>query len=170
MSVVSNSGPLIHLAKVSLINILKELYNQVLIPLEVKIEAIDKGKEKGFPDAILIEEALNEGWIKVINVKPSKKFSTLAEIAGLHEAEIKVIWLAYKRNITALLDDDAARKFAKSLGIKVRGSLGIILEAVKKGIIAKSKALEALDRLSDIMYLSSEVYRLVRRSIEKTST
>jgi len=64
-----------------------------------------------------------------------------------------VIWLAYKRNVIALLDDDAARKFAKSLGVIVRGTLGVIVEAVKKGIMTKNKALEALDRLSNIMYL-----------------
>ena len=170
MSAVSNSGPLIHLAKISLISLLKELYGEVLIPVEVKIEAVNRGKDRGYSDAIIIEEAINEKWIKVVNVKPLKKFYALAEIAGLHKAEIEVIWLAYKRNIIALLDDDSARKFVKSLGVRVRGTLGIIVEGVREGIIAKSKALEALDRLSTIMYLSSDVYILARRSIEKLST
>ena len=167
MSAISNSGSLIHLAKISLISLLKEIYGEILIPVKVKIEAVDRGKNRGYSDAIIIEKAIDEKWIKIVNIKSPKKFYALAEIAGLHEAEIEVIWLAYKRNIIALLDDDAARKFARSLGIIVRGTLGVVVEAVKKGIITKNKALEALDKLSNIMYLSSDVYVSTKKSIEK---
>ncbi len=57
-SAVSNSGPLIHLAKVGLLHLIK-LYD-VVIPQEVKREVVDVGKEKGYPDAFLIESAIKE--------------------------------------------------------------------------------------------------------------
>ena len=50
-SAVSNSGQLIHLAKAGLLELIK-LYDTV-IPLEVKYEVVDRGKKKGFTDALL---------------------------------------------------------------------------------------------------------------------
>ena len=164
-SAVSNSGPLIHLAKAGLLELIK-LYDTV-IPLEVKYEVVDKGKEKGFTDALLVEKAIEEGWIKVIDVSVDDKFAKAAEVAGLHKSEITVVYYAYKNGITALLDEDAARVFARGLGVKVRGSLGLLIEGLKKGLISYSEAVKGLDDLSKVMYLSSDVYKLVLREIEK---
>ena len=164
-SAVSNSGPLIHLAKVGLLELIK-LYDTV-IPLEVKYEVVDKGKEKGFTDALLVEKAIEDGWIKVIDVSVDDKFAKAAEVAGLHKAEITVVYYAYKNSITALLDEDAARVFARGLGVKVRGSLGLLIEGLKEGLISYSEAVKGLDDLSKVMYLSSDVYKLALREIEK---
>ena len=164
-SAVSNSGPLIHLAKVGLLELIK-LYDTV-IPLEVKYEVVDRGKEKGFTDALLVEKAIEDGWIKVIDVSVDDKFAKAAEVAGLHKAEITVVYYAYKNGITALLDEDAARVFARGLGVKVRGSLGLLIEGLKEGLISYSEAIKGLDDLSKVMYLSSDVYKLALREIEK---
>ncbi len=164
-SAVSNSGPLIHLAKVRLLELIK-LYDTV-IPLEVKYEVVDKGKERGYTDALLVEKAIEEGWIKVINVNVDYKFAKAAEVAGLHKAEIAVIYHAYKNDITALLDEDAARVFSRDLGVKVRGSLGLLIEGLKEGLISYSEAVKGLDNLSKVMYLSSDVYKLVLKEIKK---
>ena len=164
-SAVSNSGPLIHLAKAGLLNLIT-LYD-VVITQEVKREVVDVGKEKGYLDAFLVEKAIDDGWIKVIEVKVNEKFAEIARLAGLHEAEIGVVYYAYQNEITALLDEDPARVFARSLGIKVRGSLGLLIEGLKEGLITYQEALEGLDRLADVMYLSSSVYKLVLKEIEK---
>lgn len=164
-SAVSNSGPLIHLAKVGLLELIK-LYDTVIL-LEVKYEVVDRGKEKGFTDALLVEKAIEDGWIKVIDVSVDDKFAKAAEVAGLHKAEITVVYYAYKNGITALLDEDAARVFARGLGVKVRGSLGLLIEGLKEGLISYSEAIKGLDDLSKVMYLSSDVYKLALREIEK---
>ncbi len=163
-SAVSNC-PLIHLAKAGLLELIK-LYD-TLIPMEVKYEVVDRGKEKGFADALLVERAIEDGWIRVINVSVDDKFAKAAEVAGLHKAEISVVYYAYKNGITALLDEDAARVFARSLGVRVRGSLGLLIEGLKEGLISYSEAVKGLDDLSKVMYLSSGVYKLALREIEK---
>jgi len=162
---VSNSGPLIHLAKAGLLEFIK-LYD-VLIPSEVKYEVVDRGKEKGFSDAVQIEKAIEDGWIRVIDVDMGNRFAKAAEIAGLHKAEVSVIYYAYMNGIIALLDEDAARVFARGLGVKVKGSLGLLVEGLKKGVITYSKAINGLNNLSRIMYLSSDVYSLVLRELER---
>ena len=51
---VSNSGPLIHLAMIGRLDILKTLFDSVIIPHAVKMEVVDRGKEEGKADAFLI--------------------------------------------------------------------------------------------------------------------
>jgi hypothetical protein len=48
----------------------------------------------------------------------------------------------------------------------VRGTIGVLVDAVKRGILTKALALRKLDELSDLMYMSGELYRLARESIE----
>ena len=55
MTAVSNAGPLIHLAKIGRLNLLKDIFNRIIIPESVKVEVIDKRKERGKPDAFLID-------------------------------------------------------------------------------------------------------------------
>ncbi|MHA1833781.1 MAG: hypothetical protein ACTSV7_07305, partial [Candidatus Baldrarchaeia archaeon] len=59
------------------------------------------------------------------------------------------------------------REFARILGVTVRGSLGILIEGLKKGILTRKEALKKLDELSEVMYISMEVYKLVRRKLEE---
>ncbi len=47
-------------------NLLKKVFGQIFIPEEVKVEVVDRGKDLGERDAYLIEEAINDGWIKVL--------------------------------------------------------------------------------------------------------
>jgi len=166
-SVVSNAGPLIHLSKIGLLHLLKKLYAEVVIPAKVKFEVVDQGKKKGFPDALLIEKAIEEGWITVKEVKTNKSLLSSAKTLGLEEAEIEVIQYAYQTKATALIDDEAAREFARILGVTVRGSLGVLLEGLKRGILTRKEALKKLDELSEVMYISMEVYKLVRRKLEE---
>jgi len=166
-SAASNAGPLIHLAKINCLHLLKALFQEVIIPAEVKVETVDRGRERGFADAIQIEKAIDEGWIRVKKIEPNKRLTEVAKIAGLQLAEVAVIYYAYRNRIMALLDDEPARVFARTLGVPVRGSLGIILDALKMGLLSMREASEALDKLSEVMYLSPYVYRLVKKEIER---
>ena len=60
--VVSNSSPLIWLAKIGRLPLLTILFGQVVIPRRVCEEAT---LEKQFADAVLIGKAIEDGWIKV---------------------------------------------------------------------------------------------------------
>ncbi len=166
-SAVSNSGPLIHLAKIKRLEVLKKLYDGVIIPEEVEVEAVARGKEKGAPDALLIESAIREGWLKVEKFQVEGEFLKAAKVAGLSEAEAKVVDFAYARKMVALIDEDVARVFAWTLGVRVRGTLGILIEAAKLRLIAQDQGLQDLDRLSEVMYMSANVYKSARKALEE---
>lgn len=61
---VSDSGPLIHLSKIGALWLLEALFDEVLIPTEVKREAVDAGIELGYNDARTIEGAICGGMLK----------------------------------------------------------------------------------------------------------
>ena len=71
MAVTSNTSPLIALAKIRRLQLLKDLYGSVVMPPFVKVECIDNGKEIGAPDAYEIEKAVQEGWIKSATLEGS---------------------------------------------------------------------------------------------------
>jgi predicted nucleic acid-binding protein len=133
----------------------------------VKEEVVDRGKERGFADALLVEEAIHDGWISVVDVRMPDEFLELCQHAGVDIGEAAVLRHAREKRGIALLDDEAPRDLARSLRVPVRGTLGIMIDAVRKGLLERKEALIKLDEVSEIMYVSGEVYRRARTAIEK---
>lgn len=129
MIVVSDSGPLIALAKIGKLNILRELFGEVIIPKAVWVEVVEKGEGKPGSD-----EVKNATWIKVVEVGDKLSIEILRKEIEAGEAE--AIVLAKELNADLIiLDEKIPRIIAKSLGLKVAGSLALLFIAKKKGII-----------------------------------
>lgn len=163
--IVSNSGPLIHLAKIDKLQLIKKLFGEVIIPREVKIEVVDRGKNEGMADAFLIENEIESGWIVIHRINDTK-VKEIAVSAGIDEGEASAIMLAKMKKCPVLIDDLAARRFAAGLGLQVVGSIGILIRSTKMHTISKTEALDALDKLGRVMWLSIDVYEDARRIIE----
>ncbi len=161
MTATSNAGPLIHLAKIGRLNLLKEIFDEIIVPKTVKVEVVDRGKEKGKPDAFLIGAV---DWIRVVD-DPSNA-NQLAERVGIHRGEACAILLAKSLNVPVLLDDSDARKFALGLGLEVVGSIGVTIRAIKLGLISREEGLRDLEKLAKVMWLSIDVYEKARKVIE----
>lgn len=65
MKVVSNSGPLMALAKIGQIHLLHSLYEEILIPSAVFEEAVVNGLARGEADAISIQMAITRQHLHV---------------------------------------------------------------------------------------------------------
>ena len=162
---VCNSGPLIHLAMIDRLDLLQALFGRVSIPHSVKIEVVDTGKEEGKADAFLIEGEIENGWI-VVEEAPDDGAGDIADSAGIEAGEAESIMLARSKQCLVLLDDLAARRFAAGLGLEVTGSIGVLVRAVKVGLISRNEGLYALEKLARIMWLSVGVYEDVRKVVE----
>ncbi|MFQ6050899.1 MAG: DUF3368 domain-containing protein [Candidatus Hydrothermarchaeota archaeon] len=153
--IVSNSTPLIYLAKIGKLNLLKEFFEIILIPEEVKTEVVDKGKKLGSPDAFLLEKCMEEGWIKVERVENPKDL----EEFGIDKGEAEAISLALERNLDILADQTHARLAAKVLGLMPRGTIYVLLRALKEGILDYDEYLKCLrDLVMSNFRMSDEVY------------
>jgi predicted nucleic acid-binding protein len=159
MPVVSNTSPIVLLAKIKRLNLLKKLYGTVYIPMCVKVESIDRGKEQGAVDVKEIEIGIKEGWIKKIKLtkmqlKRANRLIRESKI-GLGEAEALVI--ARDKDILAMLDDKEARAIAKSWKIECTSTVMVLYEAFVKGLITYDELVEDLAKLSKVMWVSTDV-------------
>jgi len=133
--VVSNSTPLIQLAKLGAVEILEELYGEIIIPGKVYEEVVVEGKKLGRDDAYSIDSFVGE-WIKVVEVA-SKEIVAHAEMYKLHEGEFQVIVLALKRKAgIVLIDESRARGVAKKMGLRPVGTVGILLKAFNEKLVS----------------------------------
>jgi predicted nucleic acid-binding protein len=152
--IIVNSTPIISLAGIDSLILLKKLYKEIIVPEAVYEEVSIEGESK--IGAKRLKEADFIKIHSVDNKEAEKIFST-----SLHKGEVEVLLLA--RELKAdlvIIDDLLARKHAKYLDIKVTGTLGILLKAKKKGYLKKIKPL--LDELiNNNIYISDKLYKNV---------
>lgn len=131
MKIVSNTGPLIGLAKIDRLSILKDIATKIIIPPMVQRELLGK---TGI-ESERIDNALND----FINVIELKSLDSAIEdaLADLDEGERQAIALAstFSKDVLLLLDDRAGRSVAEKLNIPTTGLIGILLLAKEKGIL-----------------------------------
>ena len=157
--VIADAGPLIALARIGEINLLRRMYGRVVVPPAVGSElAIDSSR----PGAKVLAGMFAAGWIAVEAVVDSRVRSELDQLLGSGEAE--AIALAEQEEPSFLLIDDArGRKSARSRGIPVVGVAGVLLAAKSRGEIAAVGPV--LERLSDAGYRLSP--RLVAATLDR---
>lgn len=131
MKVVSDTGPIIALAKANRLSILKELFIEVFIPPAVHKELFAKTGSEGEQ----IERALND-FIHVSHLETLEEPVRLV-LSDLDEGEKQAAGLASSmiKEVVLLLDDKAGRQAASKLNIPVTGVVGILLLAKRKGLI-----------------------------------
>jgi len=150
LPIISNTSPLIWLSKIGKIALLKKLYGEVTIPEEVYKEAIERGLEERFSDALVLKEGVDQGWIKVskLNERMIKLCQKIMEHAfEIHLGEAQAIILARETRSPLLMDESSGRAFAETWGLKVKGTLYVIMKALREEILNKDEAKEAVLQL-----------------------
>ncbi|MBS7651355.1 MAG: DUF3368 domain-containing protein [Candidatus Bathyarchaeia archaeon] len=163
--IVSKATPLIYLAKIERISILRKLFGEVLVPQEVKVEVVDKGKQLGEGDAYIIEKAISDGWIKVLNVEP------IETPIRLERGEVAALSIAKRLGIReVLVDETPARIAAKLMGLTARGTLYVLLKALEVEEIDLNEFLDSLSKLVEHGFrLKEEVYLEAVREARRIS-
>jgi predicted nucleic acid-binding protein len=131
MIAVSDTGPIIGLAKANHLSLLKNLFGKVLIPPMVRKELFAKtGNEWE-----LIDNALMD-FIQISEINLLDE-TTKSIMEGLDEGEKQAIGLALSigNKVILLIDDRAGRQAAEKLNIKITGLVGVLLLAKEKGLI-----------------------------------
>ncbi len=161
--IVINATPLIYLAKINMLHLLKKKFKTVLISHEVWGEVVDRGKLEGYPDAYLVEEAIKDGWIRVEEINRGEA-SKVAKAFKIHTGEAETLLLAKKKNIPILLDQTHARETAKVLKLHPRGTIYILRLAYRNQLISKEEYLKTIDKLVENNFrISIEVYKEARK-------
>lgn len=118
--VIVDTSVLIALEKLDLLQIICKVYKEIIITDGVK-------KEFG---------ELNLPCLKIQKSK-GNLVRLLTKDLNLGIGEAEVISLAKESNITPLLDDKQARRIAEDLGMKISGTIGLLIKAKRSGVIKK---------------------------------
>lgn len=142
--VVSDTGPIIALAMIDRLKILRSIFEEILVPEEVHSEILEGGKS-----GMGIRTYQEASWIQ--RRSSSSPVDALLRSA-LGEGEAAVI--RQSRQMEAeyvLIDERKARKIARGVyGLNVTGSAGILVEAKDRGLVENVG--EELERMKDRGY------------------
>jgi predicted nucleic acid-binding protein len=165
---VFNSTPLIYLSKAGLSGIIENLQEEKLTSPLVKAEVVDKGKQKGVPDAIALENLFENGVFKLCNPKGKLFLSRLFRTQGLHATDAEVLALAKEHSGLAVIDDEVARKTAKVYKISYVGTPYILARAVSGGFLSKEQAKAAVKDIISLGWRCDvETYAKITELIDK---
>lgn len=146
---IINASPLIFLSRSQHLDLLQTFASEIWIPEPVAMEIMHRGQQDITARAIEQTE-----WLIT---KPISSIPTIITEWRLGAGESSVLALAAKHSGTeAIIDDLVGRKCAASLNIPVRGTLGIVLVAKKRGLIPKARPIIE-DMMAAGLYLSRKV-------------
>lgn len=144
MIVVSDTSPITNLAAIGQLDLLRQLYSTIVIPVAVYNEMVSVGKT--VPGAVEVQTLT---WIQthtVSNVQSVTDIQTNQNNIDLGEAESIVLALELKADLL-LMDERRGRTLAINYGLNVTGLLGVLLQAKRSSLITLVKPL--LDQLID---------------------
>lgn len=126
MIVVSDTSPITNLIKIGRLELLLDLFHEVVVPKEVFEELCVLPEQA----ALLIQAK----WLRVEAPQNIPLLEQLAKQMDMGEAASIVISLQLHADLL-LMDERKGRRAATELGIAVTGLLGIVLRAKEKGLI-----------------------------------
>ena len=155
MIVFSNTTPLIALASVDALHLLPAIFQRVHVAASVAAEC-----RVGGP--IIVPELSTFSWLEIVSAPlPSAPRSPLWE---LDAGERDTIELAceLKANLV-IIDEKLGRNHAEFLGLKITGTLGVLLKAKQLGLITSFTAMAEKMRTQGIRYSPELVARLAAK-------
>ena len=139
--VICNTSPLQYLHQIGYLELLPRLVSRIVVPTAVAAE-LEAGRHLGLdlPDP----EALP--WVEL---RDSANRQVLRLVADLGHGETAVLALALEcSDALVILDDAIARRHAEVLGLRLTGTLGVLLDAKRAGLVpALTPLVDALQRL-----------------------
>ncbi|HEX6904471.1 MAG TPA: DUF3368 domain-containing protein [Thermoanaerobaculia bacterium] len=152
--VVLNNTPLVALQAIGRLDLLRDLYQEVLIPQDVEDEflATDESTRR--------QALQNAPWVKTVQLSSPRR---AVAYVGLDPGEAAVLALAEERDARlVIIDEKKARRFAERMDIPLTGTLGVLLSAKEAGLVGS--VADPLIRLQEAgLFLSEDLVRQTLR-------
>lgn len=163
MKIVMDSDCLVKLTKAGGKEVVAEAM-EVHIPKLVRKETVDDVRERGFPDALAIEENIDKKMLQVLESQSRKKIVALPAAKG----ETEVVSLFLDGGYDAIASDD--RRFLRKLGsadIPFLTPTACLVYAYEQGKTGKDDTLRILENLKSL--ISGEEYAVAKIYLEEKS-
>ena len=166
--IVADASPLIALAKLGRLTLLRDLYGVVLIGSTVEAETVTAGRAVRALGVEQIEAALADGWLQTTRLSAQEDglMQRFMAYSRLDRGEAESIALANARSLPLIVDDKEARAVAAVGSVAHVGTAGVLLEACLRRRLDLEELETTLRDLTQILWLSpavvAEVLRLAR--------
>ncbi len=139
MIAIINASPIIYLGKIGAITLLPKFFSRCYTTTIVKKEVL--GDEK-VPEFLILEECFSD-WLTIKDPSYRQLIKRLEDLQ-IHSGEASIIALGKEMQEKAeeniiIIDDLTAREIARTLELKITGTLGIILKALHQRLIMKKE-------------------------------
>jgi predicted nucleic acid-binding protein len=138
--VISNSSPLIALTQIGRLDLLRQLHARICIP-----PAVAKEVE---PTVTILPD-----WVLVQEVAHPLQPGTASGSIGPGEREVISLGLELGAALL-ILDEQPARRLATSLGLRVIGTVGLLMAGKERGFLTKIRP--ELDRLMAVRFFMDQ--------------
>lgn len=132
--IVADAGPLIAFSRIGRLDLLREVLGEIIIPGAVYEETATKGRGRAGTN-----EITRSAWIHRQTVEDPT--TVLAVLSTLHRGELEAIALARHIGAQLLIDERRGREAAQAHGVEVIGSLAVLAEAKRRGLVARVRPL-----------------------------
>ncbi|MCF8045732.1 MAG: DUF3368 domain-containing protein [Desulfarculaceae bacterium] len=157
MREVCNTTPLIALSSLGSLDLLSDIYGEIFIP-EAVFREIDHGGN------IAVPRLDNKKWIKIISDIQTYENSLLYQL-DIGERQVVLNALHGAMDLV-LIDDRVARNIAELTGLKVKGTLGVLVEAKRRNLV-KSFRSKALEMKANGIYFSERLIDEIAEKIDE---
>jgi predicted nucleic acid-binding protein len=155
--VVSNTSPLVNLAVIGRLPLLRDQLQQIIVPQTVWDEVSALPDNDGLA---ALNQARDSGWLIVVPDPPTELCAEILA-TGLDAGESAAIALAISKGATLLLiDERKGRQEARARGLVMTGVLGILAAACRMGVIDNMRAEMRQLRVKAGFFLSPAVEEL----------
>ena len=145
MIIISDTTPVITLIKINRLDLLEELFGEVLIPDAVFRELTTNVTFKEEADIVKSSE-----FIKVSSIQNRKSLEILQAASGLDAGESEAIILADElKSDVLIIDERRGRKVAQNLGIAITGTIGILIQAYHEKILSEEEVKSCFEYLKN---------------------
>lgn len=131
--IIADASPLIAFGSIDKLSVLFDLFGKVVIPEIVAAECL---VDKTRPGAAAIAKAIDE---KRIQVHSAVITAIDASLTILDDGEAAAIALAHSLNLRLIIDEKLGRGVAQKLGVKIIGTIGVLLLAKQKKMVKAIK-------------------------------
>lgn len=164
---VFDATPLIYLATVDRLDLVDRPTEDCVVPRAVYEEVVTVGVEAGHPDARRVERAVARGVLSVSTVDDTQHAERLRRNPNLSEADVDVLALATAEGGVAVLDGAYGRAVADTEGVETRGTVFLLVSAVRGGQLPAAEANDIVDEMIDAgWYCSPDLYTRIVRTLE----
>lgn len=157
--VVSDTSPLLNLALIDQLDLLKAQFSSITVPQQVWDELAE-----GDAGLNAIRELQDDGFLTVVEVERSDLFIEIFRELDL--GETAAICYAIEQDAELiLLDEKEGRRVAHDHGLSVTGVIGILLKGANESNVELEHELDALREAG--FWISDALYSRVMESTEK---